>query len=70
MFAAKLTPSCRKFRYWFFPVNLIKKIIGCFDQIFHHWKHIRVLKCESDYNTDICFYQGGMRWPYKANNAL
>ena len=62
MLAAKLAPSCRKFRYRLsFSYILVNKIIGCFDQIFQHWKHILVLKCESDYNTDICFYQGGMR---------
>lgn len=70
MLAAKLAPSCRKLRYRLsFSYILVNKIIGCFDQIFQHWKYILVLKCESDYNTDICFYQGGMRWPDKAGNA-
>ncbi len=31
--------------------------------------HILVLKSKAYYDSDICFYQGGMRWPDKGGNA-
>ena len=48
---------------------MVNKIIRCPDQIFQHRKHILVLKSKAYYDSDICFYQGGMRWPDKAGNA-
>ena len=70
MLAAKLAPSCRKFRYRLsFSYILVNKIIGCFDQIFQHWKHILVLKCESDYNTLTLRHQS-LREEKKENRTV
>ena len=59
MLAAKLAPTCRKFRYRLsFSYILVNKIIGCFDQIFQHWKHIFVLEGKANHDSNIRFYKG------------